>query len=483
MDPVARIDETKPHVVFLPYPAQSHIKCMLKLAKLLHRKGLYITFINTQKNHDRLLASGGMLWLEDATGFWFKTVPDGVGSATDDGVKATEALMKVIQYLQTHFLDSFLDLVAQLEVPATCIICDPFMSFTNPVQAAEKLKIPIILFWTVAACGFMGCYQVKPLMEKEILPLKDESCLTNGYLDMEIDWIPGMEGIRLKDLPEFKNATKQDDGLFSYFLETARMADKVSHMILHTFDQLEADLVSEIKSMFPNVYTVGPLQLLLNRVRGEETNSDRYSLLKEEPECVEWLNSKEPNSVVYVNFGSLAVMSVQYLIEIGWRLANSNCYFIWILRSNLVDGKPMVMPQELEVAMKEKGFVGGWCSQEQVLNHWAVGGFLTHCGWGSVIESLSAGVPMLGWPSLGDQRINCRQMCQHWEVGMEIGNDVKRDKVEKLVRMLMDGPEGERMRNKALDWKKTAEMATGSNGSSWLDVEKLVNEIIKLSRS
>ncbi|KAL8195724.1 hypothetical protein R6Q57_025477 [Mikania cordata] len=324
MDPVARIDETKPHVVFLPYPAQSHIKCMLKLAKLLHRKGLYITFINTQTNHERLLASGGMLWLEDAPVYWFKTVPDGVGSATDDGVKATEALMKVIQYLQTHFLDSFLDLVAQLEVPATCIICDPFVSFTNPVQAAEKLKIPIILFWTVAACGFMGCYQVKPLMEKEILPLKDEIYLTNGYLEKEIDWILGMEGIRLKDLREFKNATKHDDGPYNYFLEIARMAAKVSQnrMIIHTFEELEASLVNEIKSIFPNVHTVGPLQLLLNWITGKETNDNRHSLWKEEPECVEWLNSKEPNNVVYVNFGSLAVMSVQDLVEFGWGLVN-----------------------------------------------------------------------------------------------------------------------------------------------------------------
>ncbi|KAJ0769014.1 UDP-glycosyltransferase 85C1 [Helianthus annuus] len=176
-------------------------------------------------------------------------------------------------------------------------------------------------------------------------------------------------------------------------------------------------------------------------------------------------------------------MSVQDLLEFGWGLVNSNHYFLWIIRTDLVDGKPSVLPQELEEAINKKGFIGSWCSQEKVLNHPAVGGFLTHCGWGSIIESLSAGVPMLCWPSIGDQRTNCRQMCKEWEVGMEIARNVKRDEVEKLVRALMEGLEGERMRKKALEWKKMAEIATDVHGSSRLDTDNLANEIIKLSRN
>ncbi|KAJ0802250.1 putative UDP-glucuronosyl/UDP-glucosyltransferase, UDP-glycosyltransferase family [Helianthus annuus] len=479
MDLEPRIHMKKPHVVLIPFPAQSHIKCMLKLARLLHHKGLYVTFINTHTNHKQLVDSGG---LEEAPGLWYKTVPDGLGSATQDGAKAIEVMGEVMAYLATNFFDCFLDVVSGLENPVTCIICDGFMTFTNTIDAAEKLKVPIMLFWTMAACGFMGFYQAKVLTEKHIIPLKDESYLRNGYLDMEIDWIPGMKGIRLKDLPEFVQATKHDEYAFSYLLETAQAADKVSHTIIHTFEELEASIVNEIRSMYPSVYTIGPLQLLLNQITKTETNIC-YSLRKEEPESVQWLNSKEPNSVVYVNFGSLAVMSVQDLLEFGWGLVNSNHYFLWIIRTDLVDGKSSVLPQELEEAINKKGFIGSWCSQEKVLNHPAVGGFLTHCGWGSIIESLSAGVPMLCWPSIGDQRTNCRQMCKEWEVGMEIARNVKRDEVEKLVRALMEGLEGERMRKKALEWKKMAEIATDVNGPSRLDTDNLANEIIKLSRN
>ncbi|KAL4559675.1 hypothetical protein LXL04_031818 [Taraxacum kok-saghyz] len=483
MDAVPMIGQNQPHVVFIPFPAQSHIKCMLKLARILHKNGLHVTFINTQSNHNRLINSNGTRWLNQAPGFQFKTVPDGL----PDGVEYTQTIAGLWTYLKTNFFDSFLDLLSNLEIPVTCVICDGFMTYTDMISAAEKLKIPIMLFWTMAACGFMGFYQVKVLMEKGVLPLKDESYLTNGYLEMEIDWIPGMEGLRLKEIPEIKLFTEPDNPGFKYLLETAQAADKVSHVIVHTFEELEASLLKEINSIFPNVYSVGPLELLLNQITENETKEfddfNGYSLWKEETECVQWLQSKETKSVVYVNFGSITVMSLQDLLELGWGLVNSDHEFLWIIRTDLVDGKPVDLPQELKEAMKDKGFIASWCSQEEVLNHPSIGGFLTHGGWGSIIESLSAGVPMICWPVSGDQQTNCRQMCKEWEVGMEIRKDVMRDEVEKLVRELMEGEEGKRMRNKALKWKEMAEKATGFNGSSSLDTEKLANEIVKLSRN
>ncbi|XP_076913366.1 UDP-glycosyltransferase 85C1-like [Bidens hawaiensis] len=483
MNPLPIIDQKKPHVLFVPYPAQSHIKCMLKLARLLNHKGLSVTFINTQTNQKRLVKSGGTRWLDNTPNFQFKTVPDGLPYATEDDIEHTQTVAELWSYMGTNFYDSFLDVVSGLETPVTCVVCDGFMTYTNTMLAAEKLKIPVILFWTMAACGFMGFYQVKVLMEKGLVPLKDESALTDEYLDMEIDWIPGMEGLRLRELPEIMRYLKPEDPAFKYLLETAQAADNVSHIIIHTFEELEDRLVKGIKSIFPDVYTVGPLQLHLNQIKEKETNNmdvSYYSLWKEEPECIQWLQSKEPNSVVYVNFGSIAVMSLQELVEFGWGLVNSNIYFLWIIRTDLVDGEAVVLPQELKDAMNEKGFVASWCSQEEVLNHPAVGGFLTHGGWGSVIESLSAGVPMICWPVAGDQQVNCRQMYKEWEVGMEIEKNVKRDEVEKLVRVLMEGLEGEKMRKKAIEWKKTAENAVSSNGLSCLDIEKLVNMIINL---
>lgn len=169
----ANHENKRPHVVFIPLPAQSHIKCMLKLARLLHHKGLLITFINTQSNHNHLLNSAGSHDLDGFDGFQFKTVPDGLDPSTKDGNhEPIQTLNRVSKYLGTNFLDSFLDLVAGLDVPVTCIICDGFMTFTKIPYAAEKLRVPVILYWTMAAGGFMGFYLAKGLMEKRVVPLK-----------------------------------------------------------------------------------------------------------------------------------------------------------------------------------------------------------------------------------------------------------------------------------------------------------------------
>ncbi|KAJ9562536.1 hypothetical protein OSB04_007696 [Centaurea solstitialis] len=475
-----------PHVIFIPFPAQSHIKCMLKLATLLHHNGIRITFVNTDFNHKRLLTHSGSPFLHDGLrnpSFQFKTVPGGV-PVPDNGAEPVQTVEELSAYLMDNFLDSFLDLVDGLDAPPTCIVCDGFMTFTNAGYAAEKLRVPMMVYWTLSAVGFMGYYQAKVLTESGVIPLKDESYLTNGYVDKLIDWIPGMEELRLRDLPEHILATIPDDPSLNFLVEAARVAAKVSHMIIHTFDGLENDLVKELKSIFPRIYTVGPLQLLLNQITEKETkpsNFNGYSLWKEEPECVKWLDSKEPNSVVYVNFGSLAVMCLQDILELGWGLVNSDHTFLWIIRTDLVDGGSAVLPPEFMEAVNRKGFIGSWCSQEEVLNHPSVGGFLTHGGWGSVIESLSAGVPMLCRPVAHDQRTNCRQLVKGWEVGVEIEGDVKRDEVERLVRMLMEGKEGKKMRDKVMEWKKSAEIATSFNGSSSLNIENLVREITRLS--
>ncbi|KVH79589.1 UDP-glycosyltransferase 85C2-like [Cynara cardunculus var. scolymus] len=474
-------NDRKPHVIFIPFPGQSHIKAMLKLAELLHHKGLQITFVNTDFVHKRFLESGGPHCLDASPAdFRFETIPDGISRGSLDDMATSR--QKLIHSIENFLSTPFLDLITKLPIPPTCIISDGFMSVFT-IDVAQKLGIPIMLYWTLAACGFMGFYQTMLLMEKGLVPLKDESYLTNGYLDTIIDWIPGMEGIRIKDFPSMVRTTDPNDQLLTFTTESTRRSHEVSHQIFHTFDELETSIVKALSAMYSHVYTIGPLQLLLDRIPENEkhtqvSNFNGYSLTKEEPECFQWLQSKEPNSVIYVNFGSSTVMSLEDLIEFGWGLAESNYPFLWIIRSNLVVGESAALPPELEEYIKEKkGFLASWCSQEKVLNHPSVGGFLTHCGWGSTIESLSAGVPMICWPFLADQMTDCRYICKEWEVGLEMGNGVKRKEVKRVIQELMGD---DRMRNKAMEWKVKAHIATGPNGSSSLNVDSLVKEISKL---
>ncbi|CAK9171975.1 unnamed protein product [Ilex paraguariensis] len=169
-------------------------------------------------------------------------------------------------------------------------------------------------------------------------------------------------------------------------------------------------------------------------------------------------------------------MTPNQTIEFAWGLANSNQNFLWIIRSDLVIGDLTVFPPEFVEEIKDRGLLARWCPQEKVLNHPAIGGFLTHCGWNSTLESISAGVPMICWPFFGDQQTNCWFCCTQWGIGMEIENDATRNKIESVVRELMNGERGKEMKNKALDWKQKAEEA--GTGSAYVILEKMINQVL-----
>ena len=289
-----------------------------------------------------------------------------------------------------------------------------------------------------------------------------------------------MKAIRLKDLPTLFRTTNPEDIMFNFVLEANKKFPKASAVVIHTFDALEGDVLNALSAMLPCVYGIGPLQLHLNNIPEDPSKQLCYSLWKEDTECLKWLDTKPPNSVVYVNFGSITVMTPQQLAEFGMGLANSKHSFLWVIRPDLVVGESAVLPPEFVSHTKERGFIASWCPQEQVLNHASVGGFLTHCGWNSIIETISAGVPMLCWPFFADQQTNCWYACNEWGLGMEIDNYVKRDEVEKLVRELMEGDKGKQMKSNAVEWKKLAEEATAPYGSSSINLDTLVNQLVLL---
>ncbi|KAK9037748.1 hypothetical protein V6N11_022650 [Hibiscus sabdariffa] len=150
--------------------------------------------------------------------------------------------------------------------------------------------------------------------------------------------------------------------------------------------------------------------------------------------CIEWLNTMKLNSMVYVNYGSVTMMSNHHLKEFAWGLANSQYPFLWIVRPDVVMGESAILPKEFMEEIKGRDFITSWCPQQQVLSHPTVGLFLTHCGWNSILEAVSEGVPLICWPFFADQQTNCRYACTTWGTAMEINPDVKREDVESLVR-------------------------------------------------
>ncbi|KAL8202027.1 hypothetical protein R6Q57_011174 [Mikania cordata] len=471
-------NQNKPHALVIPLPFQGHINPLLKLAKILHSKGFLITFVNTEFNHQRLLRSLGSDALCGLTSFRFETIPDGL--PLPNNLDATHEVPSLCKSVDETCLGPLRNLIAKVGVsdsPVTCIVSDVLMGFT--LDAARELDMLEIVVWT-SGVGSMICVhdQYPSLLEKGLMPLKDSSLLTNGYLDTIIDDIPNcLSGMRLRDIPSFIRMTNPGDDYMAKFLcSQVERAKKASAIIFNTFDELDYDNLDTLSSIFPPCFGVGPFNLVEKMLDDEPLASIQSSLWKEDLECVKWLDSKAPLSVIYVNFGSITVMTSQQLIEFGWGLAKSGYSFLWIIRPDLVIGESAILPPEFVAETSDRGFLASWCPQEQVISHPSVGGFLTHSGWNSTIESISSGVPMICWPFFADQQTNCWSCCKKWGVGMEIDNDVKSDEVAKLVIELMKGEKGNEMRKNVIAWKnKAKESCLVPCGSSMVNLEKVIH--------
>ncbi|KAM3355024.1 hypothetical protein ACQJBY_025656 [Aegilops geniculata] len=250
-----------------------------------------------------------------------------------------------------------------------------------------------------------------------------------------------------------------------------------SGVILNTFNDLEdVELQKIIDGVCVPVYAIGPLYKI--------SSGAQSSLLSPDQTCLHWLDKQEARSVLFVSFGSLASMDQEELVETAWGLANSRMPFLWVIRPDAVQGSGKVgLPDGFEEQTQSRGMVVSWAPQQDVLGHQAVGGFWTHNGWNSTLESICEGVPMICRPHFADQMINARYVEEVWKVGFELEGKLERGNIERGIRKLLCKEEGGEMRRRANDLKDKATRCIKKGGSSQTMVDLLVNSIMSLPSS
>nr|GEW44751.1 7-deoxyloganetic acid glucosyltransferase-like [Tanacetum cinerariifolium] len=202
------------------------------------------------------------------------------------------------------------------------------------------------------------------------------------------------------------------------------------------------------------------------------------SVWKEDRTCLLWLDQHPPKTVVYVSIGSLAILTLDQLLEIWYGLVNSKKPFLWVRRPGSITGgyDELRVPIELLEATKDMGCVVNWAPQEDVLAHRAIGGFLTHCGWNSTLESIVQGIPMICWPFYVDQLVNSRFVGEVWNVGIDIKDTCNRLIVEKAVRDVMDLKQ-EAFTQSTSTWENLAKESINEKGSSSMNLDRLIDDI------
>lgn len=189
------------------------------------------------------------------------------------------------------------------------------------------------------------------------------------------------------------------------------------------------DLEPGAFSISPKFLPIGPLM----------ENSNRSSFWEEDRACLEWLDEQPPQSVVYVSFGSLAVMDPNQFKELALALDLLQRPFIWVVRpSNDKKENVNAYPNDFHGS---KGKIVGWAPQKKILNHPSLACFISHCGWNSTLEGICAGVPFLCWPCATDQFLNKSYICDVWKIGIGLEKDetgiVSREEIKKKVDQLL----------------------------------------------
>lgn len=302
-------------------------------------------------------------------------------------------------------------------------------------------------------------------------------------MDLEINGVAGLEGIlRRKNLPPACMMKEAGSPLFKQHLNETLAMNRTSGLIINTFDGLEVQSLPHIANKFSKVYPIGPLHAFLNsKVRNaSQLIASHASLWKAEQNCIAWLDSQPLKSVLYVSFGTLAKRSISQLLEFWHGLVNSGHPFLWVIHPDVIldEEKETVIPEELQKGAKENGYVVDWAPQEEVLAHKAVGGFVTHCGWNSILESVMSRIPLICWPYTSDQNINADLVSNVLRIGVELEN-CDRSTIESTVRDLMDSRK-EEFQNSIDKIAKYGQDGIGHGGSSNQNFEILVEDIKRI---
>ncbi|KAI8003132.1 hypothetical protein LOK49_LG08G02228 [Camellia lanceoleosa] len=202
-------------------------------------------------------------------------------------------------------------------------------------------------------------------------------------------------------------------------------------------------------------------------------------LFKTSRNCIEWLDSKEDSSVVYVSFGSVCELSNNQIEEIARGLLKSHRPFLWVIRATTTNsGNEEEDKLSCEEELEKQGMIVPWCSQVEVLSHSSLGCFVTHCGWNSTLEGLVSGVPMVAFPQWSDQATNAKLIKDVWKTGVRvIVNEegvVEGEEIERCIEMVM---ESEEMRRNAKKWRVMAREVVKEGGSSDLNLKAFLSEI------
>ncbi|KAI3697243.1 hypothetical protein L6452_30119 [Arctium lappa] len=357
---------------------------------------------------------------------------------------------------------------------------------TGMIDVASEFGIPTYIFFTSNA-AFLGFN----LYMKTLYDTRNQDHVAEfSNSDAEFLITSFVNPVPTKVIPEL---FRTKEGL-DFLRSSHQKMKEAKGIMVNTFLELETHAIESFSSLdnnFPTVYPVGPV-----------LNLDGVGTVKpKDRDIMSWLDGQQPSTVVLLCFGSAGSFDEIQVKVIAHALERSGHYFVWSLRRrhrqeqmmNVGDYEDprVVLPEGFLERTVGVGKVIGWAPQAALLAHRAIGGFVSHCGWNSVLESLWFGVPLATWPMYAEQQLNAFGLVVESGLAVEIkldytfnvfnpddGGDtviVTAAEIERGIRQLMDNTQ---VRGKVKEMSRKSRAAVEKGGSSFISIGHLINEFL-----
>ena len=463
----------KTDLVFIPFPGTGHLAATLEIAKImtLRDRRLSITIVIMKfpflSNHATITS--------DSDSIRFVTLPP-----VEIGQRIVGPA-SMFEHLKAH-----IPLVRDAVHEITCsgsarlggFVLDLFC--VSMIDVADEFGVPSYLFFTSGAAFLGFTFHIQFLHDNEGLDFDD-------FKDSDAEL----------EVPSYANPVPGKVFPYSMFGKEGGNAEmlpilgrrfrQVKGIMVNTFIELESHAIQSFSdTTMPPVYPVGPL---LN-TQSEESDGGQ----QDANAIMRWLDDQPPSSIIFLCFGSRGSFGGDQVKEIAHGLERSGHRFLWSLRQPPPTGKmgspsdyenlEEVLPEGFLDRTANIGKVIGWAPQLAVLSHSAVGGFVSHCGWNSTLESIWYGVPVATWPLYAEQQLNAFQMVKDLGLAVEIKMDYYKDgdyvvsaqEIEIGLKKLMNIDD--KLRKKREEMKKISRAVMIEGGSSHSFLGRFIEDMM-----
>ncbi|KAJ7964596.1 Glycosyltransferase [Quillaja saponaria] len=418
----------KPKIILVPYPAQGHVTPMLKLASAINNLGLHFqpVLVTPEYIHNQIVQR-----IEAKDGILCVAIPGGM--ELKDSTSDFFAIEAAMENTMPNHLES---LVHKFEGDedggVVCIVADLLASWA--IEVAKSCGIPAAGFWPAMFATYRLFAAIPDMLRSGLIS-------DTGIPEHQgkVQFLPDTPLLFTEDLPWLIGSLAARQGRFEFWRRAMDRTKSLRCLLVNSFPDeyyeqqiIDMLVITNIKVSQDCSLVVLPIGPLCKHSNAMTKNP---SFWEEDFSCLNWLDKQKANSVVYIAFGSsISPIGDTKLKNVALALEASTRPFIWVLRSAWLEGLPIGFLEKVS----KQGKVVSWAPQMEVLQHKAVGCYLTHCGWNSTMEAIQCRKRLLCYPAVADQFMNCAYIVQVWRIGLMLNELGQKDVEEGLSRVMED---------------------------------------------